>query len=220
MQSCHFFAGVKSDHLLVKEKKMSDPLTLRGLVGLPSIPAALRESALIMIDCQNTYTKGIMKLEGVEAAMAQCQTLLKRARDAGAHVIHIQHDSGVGSPYDVSAEIGRIADMVAPIGDEAVITKNYPSSFEKTSLDAELKKRGVKNLVYAGFMTHMCINSTARAGFNHGYAGTVVANATATRRLPNPNGGEVSASDVHRAALAMVADLFAIVVPDGKAIMN
>jgi nicotinamidase-related amidase len=108
-----------------------------------------------MIDCQNTYTKGIMKLEGVEAAMAQCQALLKRARDVGAHVIHIQHDSGVGSPYDVSAEIGRIADIVAPIDDEVVITKNYPSSFEKTSLDAELKKRGVKDLVYAGFMTHM-----------------------------------------------------------------
>ena len=47
-------------------------------------------------------------------------------------------------------------------------------------LDAELKKLGVKDVVYAGFMTHMCVNSTTRASFNHGYANTVVAGATAT----------------------------------------
>jgi nicotinamidase-related amidase len=193
---------------------MTDAHTLRGLVGLPATPAPLKESALIMIDCQNTYTTGIMKLEGVEAAMAECQTLLAKARKAGAHVIHIQHDAGPGSPYDVTAEIGEIADAVAPEKGEWLVTKLYPSSFEQTALHEELQRRGVKNLVYAGFMTHMCVNSTARAGFNHGYAGTVVASATATRRLPDPRGGEVAAADVHRGALAGIADLFAIVVKD------
>jgi nicotinamidase-related amidase len=202
------------------EDNMTEAHTLRGLVGLPAQPAKLSESALIMIDCQNTYTRGIMKLEGVEAAMNECQAILKRARAAGAPVIHIRHEAGAGSPYDTNAEIGQIADAVAPIGQEHIITKNYPSSFERTELDGVLKKLGAKNLIYAGFMTHMCINSTARAGFNHGYSGTVIANATATRRLPNPNGGEVAAKDLHRAALAMVADLFAIVVPNGKMIAN
>lgn len=193
---------------------MSDAHTLRGLVGLPATPQPLKESALIMIDCQNTYTTGIMKLEGVEAAMAECQSLLAKTRAAGGHVIHIRHDAGPGSPYDVTADIGQIADAVAPQAGEFVITKLYPSSFEKTVLHEELQRRGINNLVYAGFMTHMCVNSTARAGFNHGYAGTVVANATATRRLPDPRGGEVAAADVHRGALAGIADLFAIVVKD------
>src|SRR5262245_24087722 len=69
------------------------------------------------------------------------------------------HDEGPGTPYDVSAPIGQIADMVAPLEGETVIVKNYPSAFEKTALDAELKKLGVKNVIYAGFMTHMCVNS-------------------------------------------------------------
>ena len=114
----------------------------------------------MLIDCQNTYREGIMQLEGVEPALDECAKLLKRARDAGAPVIHIQHDAGPGSPYDVRAPIGAIANVVAPPPGETVIVKAYPSSFEQTSLDAELKKRGVTDLVIAGFMTHVCANST------------------------------------------------------------
>jgi nicotinamidase-related amidase len=62
-------------------------------------------------------------------------------------------------------------------------------------------------------MTHVCVNSTARAAFNHGYRPTVVASATATRALPNPVGGVLPAEAVHTGALAALADIFAIVVP-------
>lgn len=36
---------------------MSRP-TLRNLVDLPSAPPPLRDSALVLVDCQNTYTYG------------------------------------------------------------------------------------------------------------------------------------------------------------------
>lgn len=192
--------------------------TLRSLLALPDTPAPLSKSALILIDCQNTYREGIMQLEGVEPALKECAALLKRAREAGAPVIHIQHDAGPGSPYDVRAPIGAIADVVAPLPGEPVITKAYPSSFEQTSLDDELKKRGVTDLVLAGFMTHVCVNSTARAAFNHGYRPTVVGSATATRALPNPLGGTLPADAVHNGALTALADIFAIVVPSSSAI--
>jgi nicotinamidase-related amidase len=189
--------------------------TLRSLLALPDTPAPLSKSALVLIDCQNTYREGIMQLEGVEPALKECAALLKRARDAGAPVIHIQHDAGPGSPYDVRAPIGTIADVVAPAVGEKVITKAYPSSFEQTDLDAELKRLGVTDLVLAGFMTHVCVNSTARAAFNHGYRTTVVGNATATRSLANPTGGTLSAQELHNGALTALSDIFAIVVPSG-----
>ena len=189
--------------------------TLRSLLALPDTPAPLSKSALVLIDCQNTYREGIMQLEGVEPALQECAKLLQRARDAGAPVIHIRHDAGAGSPYDVTAPIGQISDPVAPKDGEKVITKAYPSSFEGTDLDQELKRLGVEDLVLAGFMTLVCVNSTARAAFNHGYRPTVVANATATRALPNPVGGTVPADAVHTGALAALADIFAIVVPSG-----
>ena len=66
--------------------------------------------------------------------------------------------------------------------------------------------------VLAGFMTHMCINSTARGAFNLGYSPTVIASATATRDLPLAGGGEVSAAALQAASLAALGDLFAVVV--------
>jgi len=192
--------------------------TLRSLMALPETPAPLSTSALVLIDCQNTYREGIMQLEGVEPALAECAKLLQRARDVGARVIHIQHDAGPGTPYDVRAPIGEIAGVVAPKAGETVITKSYPSSFEQTTLDAELKRSGVADLVLVGFMTHMCVNSTARAAFNHGYRTSVVGNATATRALASPAGGVLSAQEVHNGALTALADMFAIVVPSGEKI--
>lgn len=194
---------------------MASP-TLRELTGMTRSPSAISDSALILIDCQQTYREGVMQLTNVEPALREAAELLARFRAAGRPVIHIRHDAGPGSPYDVNAPIGQIADVVAPQQGEAVITKNYPSSFEKTDLKNELDKIGVKNLVLTGFMTHVCVNSTARAAFNHGYANTVVANATATRPLANPTGGEVSAESLHNASLAALSDIFAVVVPSGK----
>lgn len=192
---------------------MSSP-TLRSLLQMPTQPAPLTKSALILIDCQNTYREGVMQLEGVEPALRECSLLLARARSAGTPVIHVQHDAGPGTPYDTREPIGQIADPVEPRPGEKVITKTRPSSFEGTDLDAELKRLGVTDVVLAGFMTHVCINSTARAAFNHGYRPTVVAAATATRSIPDPLGGDVPAAVMHQGALAALSDIFAIVVPD------
>jgi nicotinamidase-related amidase len=165
-----------------------------------------------MIDCQNTYREGIMKLDGVEEALEEAKKLLERARALGIPVFHIRHDAGPGSPYDINDHIGAIADIVAPIDGEPVITKNFPNSFVNTDLDEQLKGKGVKNIILAGFMTHMCVNSTAHGGFNLGYAPTVVASATATRPLQAANGKVLSAQEVHDGALASTRDLYAAVV--------
>lgn len=86
----------------------------------------------MLIDCQQTYREGIMQLVGVEPALQEAAEPLRRFRAAGRPVIHIMHDAGPGTPYDVSAPIGQIAESVAPIEGETVIVKNYPSAFEKT----------------------------------------------------------------------------------------
>lgn len=199
---------------------MSASKTLREITGMGHAPTRIADSALVLIDCQNTYREGVMQLDGVEPALVECRKLLKRYRDAGRPVFHIQHDAGAGTPYDVGARIGAISDVVAPNAGEPVVVKNYPSSFEKTNLDDLLKELGVQELALAGFMTHVCVNSTARAAFNRGYQATVVGNATATRSLPNPSGGAVSAKELHEASLAALSDLFAVVVPSADDIAD
>ncbi|HME27335.1 MAG TPA: cysteine hydrolase family protein [Acetobacteraceae bacterium] len=189
------------------------PKTLREVAGLPTQPAALREAALVLIDCQNTYREGTMSLAGVEPALAEAARLLERARGAGIPIVHIQHDSGPGSPYDITAPIGQISDVVAPKAGGPVITKHFPDSFIQTDLEQQLRAVGVTKVILAGFMTHMCVNSTARGAFNLGFQPTVVAVATATRDLPGSDGDVVSAAALQAASLAALRDLFAVVVP-------
>jgi hypothetical protein len=67
---------------------MSEPTTLRALSGLPLTPASLADSTLIMIDCQNTYVRGVMALARVAAALDDAAELPERARSAGIPIIH------------------------------------------------------------------------------------------------------------------------------------
>lgn len=186
--------------------------TLRDIVGLGHQPSALRDSALIMIDCQNTYREGVMQLEGVEPALKQAQQLLQLARENATPVFHIQHDGGEGSPYDLNTELGAIASEVSPVDGEQVIVKNFPNAFVQTPLDEALRSRGITNIILAGFMTHMCVNSTAHGGFNLGYSPTVVASTTASRGLETADGTQLTAQQVHQAALASTRDLYAAVI--------
>jgi hypothetical protein len=118
---------------------MAEPKTLVQIAGREATPCRLGESALIMIDCQNTYTTGRMKLSGIEAALEEAALLLSRAREAGTPVIHVMHDGGPGSLYDLSQEIGRIAEQVAPADDEATIVKTVPNAFARTDLHERLQ---------------------------------------------------------------------------------
>ena len=195
---------------------MSEPTTLRNLVGLPEQPASLAASTLVMVDLQNTYTRGVMELENVQPAIDEAAALLDRARTAGIPIIHIQHDSGPRSPYDVRAEIGAIVDRVAPRDGETVIVKNFPNAFTRTDLNDRLAPGS--DLVLAGFMTHMCINSTARGAFSLGHRPSVVAAATATRALPGVDGDPIPASMLQATSLAAISDLFGVVVPTQAAV--
>ncbi len=187
---------------------MSQLKTIRDIAGLGDASTAISDSALVIIDAQNTYCEGIMKLEGMEKALQECRVLLDRFRKAGRPVFHIRHDAGHGSPYDINNPIGQIVDLLSPAKGEPVITKNYLNAFAGTELETLVKKAETKNLILVGFMSHMCVNSTARGAFSLGLNSTVVASATATRALPYKVTGEfISASVLNALALAALGDL-------------
>ncbi|MER6450405.1 cysteine hydrolase [Streptomyces venezuelae] len=186
--------------------------TLRELSGFDQSPASPAAATLVLIDYQNTYTRGVMELTGWEAALDAAAALLARAREAGAKVIHVVNDGGEGSPYDVRAEIGRIHPRVAPVEGEPVVVKTVPNGFALTDLGDHVDAAGHKDVILAGFMTHMCVTFTAEGAFLRGNRPTVVAEACATRPLRTAV-AEVSAEQLHHAALATIADLYGVVVP-------
>ncbi|MDA3644787.1 isochorismatase family protein [Saccharopolyspora indica] len=195
--------------------------TLRDVIGLDAQPPRLSDSALILIDFQNTYRTGVMALDGAEEALAAAARLLERARAAGIPVVHVINDGGEGTPYDIRAHIGAISDEVAPVDGEPVVVKQFPDSFHATELEKTLKDLNIGgDLVLAGFMTHMCVTFTAQGAFNLGYRPTVVAEATATRSLPAPDGTALPSAALHEAALTTITDLFGLVVPEVDALQD
>ena len=172
------------------------------------------DTTLVIIDIQNDYFPGgAMELEGADAAGSHAGKTLAQFRDKGAPIIHVRHLSvRPGATFFLPNTRGaEIHAAVKPQGDETVIEKNFPNSFRNTPLQAELERRGIKNLVVAGMMTHMCVDATVRHAADLGYKVTLIGDACATRA--QTYGGEtVPARQVHAAFLAALNGFYAKVV--------
>jgi nicotinamidase-related amidase len=191
---------------------MNAPKTLLQMAGASNEPAPLSESVVVVIDVQNEYVEGRLPLANVDPALDRIAQLLKAARAAGAPVIHIVHRGRAGGLFDPLGKLFQIHPKAAPAAGEKIIEKELPNAFAKTALHLALQATERKALVLAGFMTHLCVSATARAALDHGWKTTVVGDAAATRDLPDPMGGEtIPAETLHRAALAEIADRFALV---------
>lgn len=186
--------------------------TLLQLAGADLTPPRLADTALVVVDAQREYVDGRLPLHGVEAALANIAVLLAAAREAGAPVIHVRHKGQPGGLFGPDTTGYELALQAAALPGETVIDKGLPNSFAGTALKDALDATGRKRVVVMGFMTHMCVSSTTRAANEQGFGVVVPADATATRDLPTPRGdGVVPASALHEAALAALADRFAIV---------
>lgn len=197
---------------------MSSPTTLLQLAKADLTPPKMHDASLVMIDFQNEYLAGPLALPGARPAIQSAKTLLELARRAKAPIFHIAHRGRAGSLFDRDAERGKIVDDLAPIAGETVVEKALPNGFAGTQLHELLTQTGRKNIVIAGFMTHMCVSSTARACLGLGYRVTIDASACATRDLPSISGGVVTAQALHDVALTELSDRFAIVVSGSTAL--
>lgn len=105
----------------------------------------------------------------------------------------------------------EIHPCVKPLANEAVIKKNYPNSFRETTLLRDLQAASVTELIMAGMMTHMCVDTTVRAACDLGFACTLSHDACATRDL-SFNSKTVSALDVQTAYMSALNGFFANVL--------
>ncbi|MEP9378732.1 cysteine hydrolase family protein [Aquabacter sp. CN5-332] len=193
------------------------PLTLLDFANASSRPPEFQEAALILIDYQLEYVTGSLSLPEAKPALNAARGLLEAARRGGAVIFHVVHHGRPGGRlFDPKGRYAAVAPEVQPEDGEAVIFKGLPNAFEGTGLQQQLALTGRKELIVAGFMTHMCVSATVRAALDLGYRSTVVADACATRDLPDPLGGVIPADAVHRATLAGLGDRFAIIVRDAS----
>ena len=202
--------------LLPAESARADapPPTLLRMVGVDLPTPRLADSVLLVIDAQREYFDGRLPLAGMDASLAQAVALLKRARAAGAPVVHVVHRAD-GPLFNPKGAGYPVIEALRPLPGEPVVEKALANAFAGTGLDKVLQETGRRQLIVIGYMTHNCVSATTRSALDHGYRATVVAAATATRNLPDGRGGTLPAALVQAANLAALADATALVVASG-----
>jgi len=194
------------------------PITLLDAAGASRKPSAWSDAVLVLVDHQREYVDGRLPLTGMPEAVAGCAELLALAREHGSPVIHVVHHGKAGGAFDPAGPYAAIIEGLTPADGEFSVVKHLPNSFAGTDLADQLAATGRKELIVAGFQTHMCISATVRSALDHGYRVTLVAAACATRDLPDPLGGDpLSAAELQRVTLAALNDRFATVVADASA---
>ena len=197
---------------------MSDPKTLFQLTGRGYAPATLSKATLLIIDAQEEYRSGALQLPDVDAAVAEITTLLQAARRLGTPVVHVRHLGIPGGLLDPQGPRGHFLADLEPENGEPVIEKRLPNAFAGTELHERLQQLGHLDLIVCGFMTHSSVSTTVRAAKDYGYRCTLVDSACATRDLPYA-GELIGARQLHRMELAALADNYAIVVPQARALI-
>ncbi len=169
------------------------------------------QSALVLVDIQNDYfAGGRCELYRPEQAAENAARILKCFRAQGMPVFHVQHvNIRENATFFIPETEGVfIHHSVAPLPTEPVVVKHAPNSFLGTGLHEKLAAMQVEHLVLCGMMSHMCIDTTARAAKDYGYAVTLIQDACTTKDL---QWGEsvLDAQTVHQVFMASLNGMFA-----------
>ena len=146
-------------------------------------------------------------ISGAKAAVTAIQDVVTVARGAGVPVIFFQNgwDSdyveagGPGSPNwhksnalktmrkrpelqgKLLAKGGwdyALVDDLQPKPGDIIVPKTRYSGFFNSQFDSILRARGIRNLVFCGIATNVCVESTLRDGFHLEYFGVMLEDAT------------------------------------------
>jgi nicotinamidase-related amidase len=190
----------------------SDAKSFRQLVGVTPSTASVQDSTLIIIDAQNEYASGKLKVENVGQSRKTIADLLARYRRGGngSNIVHVVHKAPDGAPvFTPGTPLADEFDELKPQAGEKVVVKDFPSSFTQTDLHEYLQGLGAvgKKIVLVGYMAHICVSTTARAGDELGYDVLVVSDAIGDRHIPG-----VQAETLVSVVLSVVEDGFGSVI--------
>ncbi|KAJ1329839.1 isochorismatase family protein [Microdochium nivale] len=187
---------------------MASATSFRSIIGAPPSTASTSDSVLVIIDAQNEYAQGKLRVADVDASRRAIASLAGRYRDAGAPIVHVVHATPEGAPvFTPGTELAREFAELEPREGEKTVTKNFPGSFTQTDLQEILTATGRAKLVLTGYMAHVCVSTTARQGAEKGWDIIVARDAVGDRDIPG-----VDARQLTDVALAEIADAFGTVI--------
>ncbi|MCD4732884.1 cysteine hydrolase, partial [bacterium] len=158
-------------------------------------------SALVVLDLQRYFLEPESHAfaPAAPAVLPVIRQLISAYRAAGLPIIFTRHlntpeGAGMMSRWwgELLTEDNLLSELVPELTQpgDVIIEKEQYDAFYETGLTALLQEKGVERLVLCGLLTHLCVASTARGGFQSGFEVYLPVDATATY-----------SRELHRAAL-------------------
>ena len=148
---------------------------LRGVVEEPHrVDEVLANSIAFLNDAAKTPMTIIstpISLTPDYRALASPVGILDKIKQAGAFK---EGTSGADSIPELKAFGGRILYVTGKVGFNA---------FSNTLLDDVLAERAIRNVLVAGMVTSLCIDSTGRAAYERGFSVTILSDCSSARTL-------------------------------------
>lgn len=173
--------------------------------------------ALIVIDVQNEYVTGNLRIEypPVQESLRHIGRAMDAARAAGVPVVVVQNRAPAGSPIFAQGSPGwELHSVVASRPRDHFVEKTLPGAFAETDLAEWLAARGIDTITVAGYMTHNCDASTIVDAVHRGLKAEFLVDATGSVPYAN-EAGFASAEDIHRVFSVVLQSRFAAVVTTG-----
>lgn len=181
-------------------------------------------TVMVVVDMQNDFVAEGAQLRSAQAAamVPKLANTLKICRETGVRVVFTAHvhrrdgsDMGLYDDlYQPIADRSALVDgtsgveifaELAPAPGEHVIKKHRYSAFFATDLDLILREWGITTVVISGTTTENCCHATARDAMFRNYKVVFLSDATGTFDYPDVGQGAMSAEEVHRAILTVLA---------------
>lgn len=176
------------------------------------------KKALLVIDVQNEYFTGKLKVTYPSNSLDNILNVMDYAKENNMIIIIVQHTAFSGETFVKDSNEWEIHPEILKKSYDYHIEKIKPSSFHKTNLEEILEKENIEGVVISGYMTQMCCDTTAREAFHKGYEVEFLSDATGTIDVSNKI-GTISSKDLHNATLITQSLRFSNVL-SSKELMN
>lgn len=168
--------------------------------------------ALVVIDAQNEFSPaGALAAADHAAVLEEIAGRVADARETGRPIAWILHNNAASAERFVPGGWGaELSPGLEPAAGEAVLVKTVYGALTGTELGPWLDAHGATGIELVGFLTHMCVSTTAREALMRGLAVAVDAKATGTRAIES-SVGSFTADVIHRSALAQLETMGAVI---------
>jgi hypothetical protein len=127
--------------------------SFRQIVGASPSSASPVNSTLVIIDTQNEYAEGKLKVTNAASSRKAIESLLKKYRDANSKIVHVVHQTPNGAPgFTPDSKLADEFDELKPKDGEKVIGKNHPSAFADTEWQNFSGDEAGAKVVLTGYM--------------------------------------------------------------------